>query len=174
MGSFVVKPALHPCHSERSEESAGHQRFFAALRMTTRGLRGTLFCLVCLLLLSSCSLGSSSPSGTATPVVAGDLSPLPSPAPEDLQSLVQTEQLLLMTPHPLLNPYSLLQRLKSSPAIPTASPTPTLSPTPTPPVGRTTPLKEHVGQEDSFWLYNASKRSYGRVRAQLVAITPHL
>ncbi|HEV2581911.1 MAG TPA: hypothetical protein VGT44_13740 [Ktedonobacteraceae bacterium] len=123
--------------------------------------------LVCLVLLSSCVFGGSGPTGTSTPtkVVAGSPSAggnLPSPTAVGLASLLQTEQLLLMTPHPLRDLYSLARRLKLH------------TPAPIPHVGRTTPLNEQVGQEDMFWINNSDTRAYARIRAQLVYITPHV
>jgi len=67
-----------------------------------------------------------------------------------------------MTPHPLRDLYSLARRLKLH----------TIQPIPH--VGRTTPLNAHVGQEDSFWLNNSDTRSYSRISARLVYITPHI
>jgi immune inhibitor A len=87
---------------------------------------------------------------------------LPSPTATNVQSLVQTERLLLMTPHPLRDLYSLAQRLK----LHTSSPIPH--------VGRTTPLNARSGQEDVFWLNNSDTRTYSRIRAKLVYITPHI
>src|SRR5712692_1980872 len=63
----------------------------------------SLLLLLCLL-LASCSLGGgnvqptrmSTPTATSQPVTV-----LSTPSPESLQNLLQTEQLLLMTPHPL-------------------------------------------------------------------------
>jgi immune inhibitor A len=126
-------------------------------------LSGFLF--LCLLLLSSCSLGGTQPTTTrATPTPTVDISstPLASPSPESLQALLQTEQLLLMTPHPMRDPYSLAQRLKLHAL------------TPIPRFGRTTPLNAHLGQGDTFWISNADTRRYSRISAKLVYITPHL
>ena len=69
--------------------------------------------LICALLLSSCALGGnqSTVQVTPTPTTATN-GILSSPAPESLQSLLQTEQMLLLTPHPVRDPYSLAQRLK--------------------------------------------------------------
>ena len=121
--------------------------------------------LACLLLFSSCTSGSNPPVVTVTPAVTRQPNPgniLPSPTAESEQALLQTEQLLLMTPHPLRDLYSLAQRLKLHTA------------TPIPHVGRTTPLNEKLGQEDSFWINNADTRAYSRIRARLVYITPHV
>lgn len=87
---------------------------------------------------------------------------LPSPTPQSLSSLLQTEQLLLMTPHPLRDLYSLARELKLH------------TPNPIAHVGRTTPLNESVGQLDSFWLNNEDTRTYSRIQAKLVYITPHV
>ena len=94
--------------------------------------------------------------------VSGISVPSPTPTPESAQSLQETEQLLLMTPHPVRDPYSLAQRLRLHTDAPIAH------------VGRTVPLNGHVGQEDSFWISNADTHSYSRIRAKLVAITPHV
>src|SRR6266567_4552894 len=75
--------------------------------------------LVILFLLSSFSLWGGQPTRPATPTATtGTSSILPSPAPENLQSLLQTEQLLLMTPHPLRDLYDLARRLKLHTACP--------------------------------------------------------
>src|SRR5258706_9627553 len=75
--------------------------------------------LVILFLLSSCSLWGGQPTRPAPPTATtGTSSILPSPAPENLQSLLQTEQLLLMTPHPLRDLYDLARRLKLHTALP--------------------------------------------------------
>ena len=117
--------------------------------------------LVCLLLfLPSCSFGGQ-PKGAATPTVA-NRSNLPSLTPENLQSLKQTEQIMLMTPHPLRDLYSLAQRFKLHTA------------TPIPHVGRTTPINGQVGQEDAFWVSNLDTRRYTRISAKLVYITAHV
>lgn len=121
--------------------------------------------LTCLVMLSSCSLGGGQSAGsvTPTPAVTGQSgTTLTSPASTNLQRLLQTEQLLLLTPHPLRDLYSLAQRLKLHTATPIAH------------VGRTTPLNAHVGQEDVFWLSNEDTRTYSRIRARLIDITPHV
>ncbi len=120
--------------------------------------------LLCLPLLSSCSLGGNQSTASATPVLTVDNSgiPLPSPTPESLQSLLQTEQLFLMTPHPSRDLYSLAQRLKlhSQPLIPG--------------LYRIKPLNAHLGQEDAFWMLNQDTHRYSRFTAKLVYITPHV
>lgn len=121
-----------------------------------------LLILCLLLLLTSCSLPGSTVTPTPTSTGVGVSTPTPRPTPESLASLLETEQLLLMTPHPLRDPYSLAQRFKLDTA------------TPIPHVGRTTPLNEHVGQEDSFWINNADTHRYSKIRAKLVYITPHV
>ena len=123
-----------------------------------------LFILCLLLLLSSCSFpGNPSGATTATQTkVVTRSSPTATPTPESFQSLLATEQLLLMTPHPVRDLYGLAQRLK----LHTASPIPH--------VGRTVPLNAHLGQEDGFWINNADTHRYSRVRAKLVAVTPHV
>jgi immune inhibitor A len=127
-----------------------------------------LVALACLLLLSSCTFGSNTPTAptiTRSPTATEQPGPgnnLPSPTAESTQALLQTEQLLLTTPHPLRDLYSLAQRLKLHAA------------TPIPHVGRTTPLNETLGQEDSFWINNSDTRAYSRIHAKLVYITPHV
>src|SRR5579859_239265 len=131
-------------------------------------LSRALLLFVIIALLSSCTSGSNTPTApliTRTPTATGQPNSgnsLPSPTAESTQALLQTEQLLLMTPHPLRDLYSLAQRLK----LHTANPIPH--------VGRTTPLNEKLGQEDSFWINNADTRAYSRIRAKLVYITPHV
>jgi hypothetical protein len=121
-----------------------------------------IYLLACLVLLSSCSFGGGQTT-SLTPTPTGQPgSNLPSPVAKDLSGLLQTEQLLLMTPHPVRDLYSLAQRLKLHTS------------TPIPHVGRTTPLNETVGQEDAFWLNNSDTRAYSRIHAKLVYITPHL
>ena len=120
--------------------------------------------LLCLPLLSSCSLGGSQSIAAATPTLTVDDSsiPLSSPTPESLQNLLQTEQLLLMSPRPSRDLYSLAQSLKphTQPLIP--------------PIGRITPLNAHLGQADAFWIMNQDTRRYSRITAKLVYITPHV
>src|SRR5579859_2400504 len=131
-------------------------------------LSRALLLFVIIALLSSCTSGSNTPTApliTRTPTATGQPGPgnnLPSPTAESAQALLQTEQLLLMTPHPLRDLYSLAQRLK----LHTANPIPH--------VGRTTPLNEKPGQEDSFWINNADTHTYSRIRARLVYMTPHV
>src|SRR5579884_1181063 len=118
-----------------------------------------------LILLASCSLPGNptpAPTLTATRTGVGVSTPMPRPTPESLANLLKTEQLLLMTPHPLRDLYSLAQRLKLHTA------------TPIPHVGRMTPLNEHVGQEDFFWINNADTHRYSHIRAKLVYVTPHV
>ncbi len=114
----------------------------------------------CLLLLSSC-VSSGNTNLQAAPGLAQPGSDLPSPTIQALPGLLQTEQLLLMTPPQVSNPYSLDQRLKTHSTTPPAR------------VSRTTPLDEHVGQEDSFWIDNQDSDTYSRIRARLVRITAH-
>ncbi len=111
-------------------------------------------------LLTSCSIGGQQgamPTATAVPG-----SNLPPPQSVSEEALLQTEQVLLMTPHPLRDLYSLVRRLKLH------------TPRPIPHVGRTTPLNEHVGQEDMFWISNQDTYTYSRIRARLVDVTPHV
>ncbi len=124
----------------------------------------TVWLALVMLLCSSCSLGGAqtpvaTPTSTSSHITNGPLHTL---APENLTNLLQTEQLLLMTPHPLRDLYSLAQRLK----LHTAQPIPH--------VGRTQPLQESLGQEDMFWISNFDTNSYSHIRARLAYITPHL
>lgn len=137
----------------------------------------TYIVIVCLslLLLSSCASGSTNTVASQSPVASVAVSPtpftptpLPSPAPESLSDLLTTEQLLLSTPHPVSDPYSLMQRLGRGQAV-----APTTA-TPIPHTSRATPLNAHIGQEDSFWVYNADSGKYSHIRARLVYVTPHL
>src|SRR5215469_15339335 len=119
--------------------------------------------LLVILLLSSCSLWEGQPTRPAPPTATtGTSSILPSPAPENLQSLLQTEQLLLMTPHPPRDLYDLARRFKLHTALPI------------PHVGRTTPLNAQLRQEDSFWITNFDSHRSSRIRAKLVYSTPHV
>ena len=119
--------------------------------------------LIYLLLFSSCTFGGGQAMGTATATPTVDVSSiLPSPTPETLRSLLQTEQVLLMTPHPLRDPNSLAQRLKLHTSSPIAH------------LGRTTPLNAHVGEEDAFWVSNLDTHRYSRITARLVYVTPHV
>ncbi len=129
----------------------------------THGGRYPVLLFLFVLLLSSCSLGGGQPANTATPTVTSiPGSNLPSPTAENYPNILQTEQLLLMTPHPVRNLYSLAQRLKLHTSSPIRH------------VGRTTPLNAHLGQEDSFWLNNSETDTYSRIRAKLMDITPHV
>src|SRR5260221_14683228 len=121
-----------------------------------------LICL-CLLLFSACSSGSNQAVGTVTPMPTADTSAnLPSPTPESLQRLMQAEQLLLLTPHPLRNLYDIAQRLKLHTSIPIAH------------VVRTTPLYTVLGQEANFWINNLDTRRYRGFFAKLVYFTTHV
>ncbi|MEO7020846.1 MAG: hypothetical protein ABI234_11900 [Ktedonobacteraceae bacterium] len=117
----------------------------------------TLLCL-CLLLLSSCAT-SSSASVQATPDVDQPGSNLPSPTTQALPGLLQTEQMLLMTPHPARDLLSLAQRFKGY--------TPPAHP------AKSVPLNEQVGQEQNFWLENQDTSTYQQIRARLVYLTAH-
>ena len=155
----------------RAEPMAGgsHWRLRRPSPLLYGGVLSKLIALFAVIvLLSSCSFGGNTPpapvimrSPTATDQ-PGPGNNLPSPTTESTQALLQTEQLLLMTPHPLRDLYSLAQRLTLHTA------------TPIPHVGRTTPLNAKLGQEDSFWINNSDTRTYSRIRAKLVYVTPHL
>src|SRR5579884_3793135 len=152
----------HPRRAARSASGG-----IASSRATPCGwpVRLAWLILFLLVLLASCSLPGNptpAPTPTATITGAGVSTPTPKPTPESLANLLKTEQLLLMTPHPLRDLYGLAQQLK----LHTAAPIPH--------VGRTTPLNEKVGQEDAFWLNNSDTRTYSRIHAKLVYITPHL
>jgi len=116
-----------------------------------------MLCL-CLLLLSSCA-SSGGANAQTTPGVTQPGSNLLSPTTEALPSLLQTEQLLLMTPPQASNPSDLARRF---------------SPRPHAPTSKQTPPARHVGMEESFWLGNQDTTSYSRIRARLVSLTPHV
>ena len=119
--------------------------------------------ILCLLLFSSCSFASNPSPVTPTPTPTIDIGgQLPSPTAQSLADLQRTQQLVTTTPHPLRDLYSLAQRLKFH------------SSTPIPHVGRTTPLNEQVGQEDTFWVSNQDTNRYRRIKAKLVYVTPHV
>jgi hypothetical protein len=116
---------------------------------------------LCLLLFSSCATSDS--TGTQiTPVAAQPGSDLPSPTTQNLPGLLQTEQLLLMTPLAANDPVQLAQRLKlHTGQLPSR-------------VNRTKPLNLQVGQEDSFWLQNQDTAAYSQIRARLEYATAHV
>lgn len=116
-----------------------------------------LLCL-CLLLCASCAT-SSNTSVQATPDADQPGNDLPSPTTQGLSSLLQTEQVLLMTPHPARDLFSLAQRFKGlkSPVH----------------VAQNVPLNEQVGHEQSFWLENQDTSAYQQIRARLVYLTAH-
>jgi len=74
---------------------------------------------------------------------------------------MQTEQMLMMTPPQASNLYTLAQELKTHQSGNPAR------------VSKSTPLNEHTGQEDTFWVENQDDGSYTQVRARLVTITAH-
>jgi immune inhibitor A len=118
---------------------------------------GLLLLLLCLLASTACApFGNAAAIRTPTPGGAARSS-----VPQNLQLLQQTERLLLTTPHPPRDLYSLVQRFKLH-GLPPAH------------AGRSRPLNEHLGQEDQFWINDLDTRSYSRIRARLVYITPHV
>ena len=117
-----------------------------------------LLCL-CLLLLSSCGADSNA-NVQATPGVDQPGNDLPSPTTQALPGLLQTEQLLMMTPHPARDPFSLAQRFKDY--IPPAHP------------AKNTTRNEQVGHEQNFWLINQDSSTYQQIRARLVYLTAHV
>lgn len=119
-----------------------------------------ILCL-CLLLLSSCA-PSGNTSTQATPDEDQPGNNLPSPTAEALPGLLQTEQLLLMTPPQVSDPVSLAQRLKSQAAGTFAR------------VSDTTQPARQVGQEESFWIENQDTETYSQIHAHLVALTSHV
>ncbi|MFL5624816.1 MAG: hypothetical protein ACJ788_04385, partial [Ktedonobacteraceae bacterium] len=122
-----------------------------------------MYLLLSLFLLTSCSGAVNQSTGTVAAAATPDVSAnLASPKPESLQSLMQTEQLLLTTPHPLRNLYDIAQRFKLHPSIPHA------------PTHHTTSAHAVVGREDTFWINNQDARRYSRISAKLVYITPHV
>lgn len=115
-----------------------------------------LFCL-CLFLLTACdSAGNANVQATATPGTAQPGSNLPLPPAQNPAQLLQTEQLLLMTPPQASNLSSLEQRLQGR------------NP------GQLPHLKPHTGEEDTFWVYDQDTQMYNKVRARLVFITAHI
>lgn len=119
--------------------------------------------LIACILLSACSFGGNPSNVTPTPTPTIDIGGLlPSPPAQNLADLQQTQQLVTTTPHPLRDLYSLAQRLKLHSA------------TPIPHVGRTTPLNEQVGQEDTFWVSNQDTNRYNHIKAKLVYVAPHV
>lgn len=121
--------------------------------MTRRVLAVLCFCL---LLLSACGSSSDtnalSASGSALPG-----SNLPSPTAQDLPSLLQTEQILSMTPPQVSDPVNLAQRLKAQSGVTVALPR----------------FAGNVGQEDSFWVEDQDSQTYSQIRARLEVVTPH-
>lgn len=124
--------------------------------MSRRAL--TILCL-CLLLCVSCT-SESSLNMQATPDVDQPGSNLPSPTTQALPGLLQTEQLLLATPHPARDLTSLTRRLKGY--------------TPLAREAQTSLPNERVGQKRSFWIANADTTTYSLVHAHLVYVTPHV
>ncbi len=115
---------------------------------------------LCLLLLSSCAPAGGS-NVQATPTAGQPGSDLPSPTTEALPGLLQTEQLLSLTPPQASNLVDLARRLA-----PRANTTTRAS--------RKTPPARHTGDEERFWLGNQDTASYSQVRARLVYLTPHV
>ncbi|HLI06667.1 MAG TPA: hypothetical protein VKV40_08875 [Ktedonobacteraceae bacterium] len=177
----MCKTFPNPVASQVTNLHAPRQRWFYSTRLQrsrserwcgrvewTRGCRRAtwlVLCLICLLFASCSFPGSTAGTPTPTPIPSvrvGGNTPTPRPTPESVADLLETEQLLLMTPLPLSNLYSLAQRLNSHVAAPISH------------VVRTKPLNEHAGQEDAFWIENADTQSYSRIRAKLVYVTPHV
>lgn len=122
--------------------------------------RALLILGLCLFLLSSCaSTGSASSQVPAVTQQPG--SNLPSPTAQDLSGLLQTEQVLMMTPPQASNLYTLAQELKTHQS---GSPVR---------VSKSTPLHEQTGQEDTFWIENQDNGAYSQIRARLITITAH-
>jgi immune inhibitor A len=116
-----------------------------------------LLCL-CLLLCTSCTTNSNA-NVQATPDVNQPGSNLPSPTIQTLPGLLQTEQVLLMTPHPTRDLFSLAQRFKGY--------------RPSGHVAQSVPLNEQVGHEQNFWIENQDTSAYQKIRARLVYLTDH-
>ncbi|MGH2507883.1 MAG: hypothetical protein ACRDHZ_10850, partial [Ktedonobacteraceae bacterium] len=113
---------------------------------------------VCFLLCTSCTTNSNA-SVPATPGVDQPGNNLPSPTTQSLPNLLQTEQALLMTPHPARDLFSLVQRLKGY--------------KPPTHVATSEPLNEQVGHEQNFWIENQDTATYQQIRARLVYLTAH-
>lgn len=109
---------------------------------------------LCLWLLASCNTVSNA-STQVTPGVNQPGSNLPSPTAQSLPGLLQTEQLLLMTPHQASNFSALAQHLQG------------LRP------GKLPQFNPHEGENDAFWVYNQDTQTYGQVHARLVSVTAH-
>ncbi|HEY0755824.1 MAG TPA: hypothetical protein VGD98_17830 [Ktedonobacteraceae bacterium] len=119
-----------------------------------------IICLACLL-LASCNSSSSASTQQQMALLQQPGSDLPSPTAQDLSTLLQTEQMLWMTPPQASDLYTLTRQLKTHKnGVPTRP-------------NKSTPLNEHVGQEDSFWIQNQSNDAYTQIHARLVMITPH-
>lgn len=117
----------------------------------------TLLCL-CWLLCTSCTTNGNA-NVQATLDVDQPGSNLPSPTTQSLTSVLQTEQVLLMTPHPARDLVSLAQRFKGY-VPPTHAP-------------ENVPLNEQVGHEQNFWIEDQDTATYQQIRARLVYLTAH-
>jgi hypothetical protein len=129
-----------------------------------KGRRYIVAVILCLLLFTSCSASGSATSTSGSQpmsVMQQPGSELPSPTAEDLTSLLQTEQVLLMARPQASNLYTLAQELKTH-----KSETPTRT-------SKSTPLNAKIGQEDAFWIENQDSGVYTRIHAHLVVITGH-
>ena len=128
-------------------------------KQTARFSRLLLLCLS-LFLLAACASTASGGSPTLS-VTRQPGSDLPSPTAQDLSGLLQTEQVLALTPPQASDLYTLAQQLKTHRSgLPARG-------------GSSTPLARQSGQEDTFWVENQDNSVYTRVRARLTVITPH-
>lgn len=119
--------------------------------------------ILCLFLLASCAApsGGSGALATTTPGTQQPGSDLPSPTPQHLANLLQTEQMLAMAPPQASDLYTLAQELKTH-----RRGTPARA-------SQNTPPRQRLNQEMSFWLENQDSGTYARIRARLVIITAH-
>lgn len=116
------------------------------------------FLVLCLLILTSCNTGSNL-NPQASPNANQPGTRLPSPTPLALSELLQTEQLLMMTPLSASNLADLAKRLQSRSLVHN---------------NQVAPPNGHVGDEAHFWVYNQDTQMYKRVTAHLILITAHL
>jgi len=132
-------------------------RFFA-LKLTPMetALHALAILCLCLVLFSAC--GSASDADTqGTPGSLPPGSDLPSPTPQSFASLLETEQILSMTPPQVSDPVALAKRLKGLKNPATRLPT----------------FTRNVGQENSFWIEDQDTRTYSQIHARLEIVTPH-
>lgn len=123
-------------------------------------MRWRVLLIFCLLLLPACTSAGSTNS-QVTPTTHQPGSTLPSPTTQNLSGLLQTEQMLLLTPPQASNLYTLTQELKTHQRGTPAR------------VSKSTPLHRQTGQEETFWLENQDSSAYSQMRARLIVVTAH-